>query len=212
LLAEGIIQSHLPDAIWRPLVSGFGYCVGFLMVVLARQQLFTENTITVVLPIVASLTMANLGRMGRMWGIVLTANFAGTLCAALFWSFAPVLKPELREVMLELSGHLMQNDPVEMLFRAIPAGFLMAATVWLIPSAEGAAFLVITLMTYLIAIGGFAHIVAGSLEVFMLIIAGQLGIWHMIGGFAIPVLIGNIIGGTVLFALIAYAQVAKEVK
>ncbi len=211
LLSEAILQSHLPDAIWRPLVSGFGYCVGFLMVVLARQQLFTENTITVVLPIVASLTMANSGAWAGCGEFVLTANIIGTLSAALFWSFAPVLKPELRDVMLEIASHLMQNSPVEMLFRAIPAGFLMAATVWLIPSAEGAAFLVISLMTYLIAIGGFAHIVAGSLEVFMLVIAGQVGIWHMIGGFAIPVLVGNIIGGTVLFALIAYAQVAKEV-
>src|SRR5689334_24730144 len=51
LLAQAILQAHLPDAPWRPLVVGFGYCVGFLMVVLGRQQLFTESTITVVLPV-----------------------------------------------------------------------------------------------------------------------------------------------------------------
>lgn len=164
LLAEGILQSHLPDASWRPLVAGFGYSVGFLMVVLVRQQLFTETTITVVLPIVAALTLANLGRIGRMWGIVLTANITGTLFAAVFWSFAPVLTPELRGAMLEISHHLMENGPIEILFRAIPAGFLMATMVWLIPSAGGAAFLVITLTTYLIAIGGFTHVVVGVLR------------------------------------------------
>ena len=96
LLTEAILQSHLPDAPWRELVTGFGYSVGFLIVVLARQQLFTENTITVVLPIVASPTPANLGRMIRLWGIVLIANITGTLFAALFCSFTPALTPEIR--------------------------------------------------------------------------------------------------------------------
>jgi formate/nitrite transporter FocA (FNT family) len=98
-----------------------------------------------------------------------------------------------------------------MLFRAISAGFLMAAMVWLMPAAESAQFHVVGLMTYLIGVGGFAHIVAGGMEAFMLIWAGQLAIWPMIWGFALPVLVGNIIGGTVLFALISYAQVMKEV-
>ncbi len=74
----------LPDAPWRPLVASFGYCVGFLMVILARQQLFTETTITVVLPLLADFTRRNLWLMARMWGLVLAANFAGTLIAALF--------------------------------------------------------------------------------------------------------------------------------
>ena len=47
------VGEHLPDAPWRGLVTALGYPVGFLMVVLARQQLFTENTITVVLPVMA---------------------------------------------------------------------------------------------------------------------------------------------------------------
>jgi formate/nitrite transporter FocA (FNT family) len=33
----------------------------------------------------------------------------------------------------------------------------------------------------------------------------------MFTGFVIPVLAGNIMGGTALFALIAYAQVMKEI-
>lgn len=67
-----------------------------------------------------------------------------------------------------------------------------------------------TLMTYLIALGGFAHVVAGSVEAFMLVLNGQLGAWHMIAGFTVPVLPGNICGGTALFAVISYAQIMKE--
>ena len=98
-----------------------------------------------------------------------------------------------------------------MFFRAISAGFLIAAMVWLIPSADAAQFHVITLMTYLIAAGGFMHIVAGSMEAFMLVVSGQLGVWSMITDFTVPVLLGNIVGGTVLFAVLSYAQVMKEI-
>lgn len=44
-IAEALLMSHLPDAPWRPLISRLGYCVGFLIVILGRQQLFTENTL-----------------------------------------------------------------------------------------------------------------------------------------------------------------------
>ena len=65
-------------------------------------------------------------------------------------------------------------------------------------------------VTYLIGVGNFPHIVAGSVEAFMLVANGELGIGALLGGFMLPVLAGNIVGGTVLFALISYAQVMKE--
>ena len=211
LLAEAILRMHLPQAGWTPLLSSFGYCVGFIMVVMGRQQLFTETTITVVLPVMAEFTSANLVRLGRMWSIVLLANLAGTLFAALFCTFAPVLTPELRASMLEVSHHLVGHGWAESFFKAISAGFLIAAMVWLMPSAESAQFQVVTLMTYLIAVGGFMHIVAGSVEGFMLALNGHVTWSWMAFDFIAPVLAGNIVGGTALFALLAYAQVMKEI-
>src|SRR5215813_14611649 len=67
LLAQAILREHLPDAPWRPLVTSFGYSIGFVMVVLSRQQLFTENTVTVVLPVMANFTAGNLRGLARMW-------------------------------------------------------------------------------------------------------------------------------------------------
>lgn len=211
LLAQSILYVHLPDAPWRVLVSSFGYCVGFLIVVLGRQQLFTENTLTVVLPFMAEPTLSNLRRLGRMWGIVLVANLAGTLVAALFCTYGLALTPTLRAGMVEISQQMIQNGWAEMFFKGISAGFLMAVMVWLIPSAEGAKFEVVTLTTYLIAVGGFTHIVAGSVESFMLVLNDHLGLWRMLSGFTAPVLLGNIVGGTALFAVLSYAQVMKEV-
>jgi formate-nitrite transporter family protein len=211
LLAQAVLQTHLPDAPWRPLVSSFGYSVGFVMVVLARQQLFTENTITVVLPVLADLKFDNFVKLCRMWGIVLAANMAGTLAAAVLSVYTPVISLELRAGMLEISHQLLNHGWLEMVFRGIAAGFLIAAMVWLIPGAETAHFYVIVLMTYLISAAGFMHIVAGSMEAFMLVLNGDIGLGPMLGDFFIPVLIGNIVGGTALFAMLSYAQVMGEI-
>lgn len=210
LVAQGVLQAHLPDAPWRVLITSLGYTVGFLIAVLARHQLFTENTVTAVLPVAARPSMRNLGRMGRLWGVVLVANLVGTLVAALFCSFTPVIPQDLRAAMLDVAHEAVTHAPIEVFCKAIAAGFLIAAMVWLIPSADTAQFHVIFLMTYVIALGGFAHVVAGSFEGFMLVLNGRVDLLSMLLGFETPALLGNIVGGTVLFALISYGQVAKE--
>lgn len=211
LLAQAILQTRLPDAPWRPLIAYFGYCVGFIVVILSRQQLFTENTITAVLPALAEFTFGNVVKLGRLWSIVFVANMAGALCAALFFDWTPAFEPALKQEMLNISVHIQNHGWPEMLFKAIAAGFLMAALVWMLPGAEAAQFQVITMMTWLIAAGGMMHIVAGGVEAFMLVLHGDLGWGAMLAQFGLPVLIGNIIGGTALFALLAYAQVMKEI-
>lgn len=138
LLAQAILRTHLPDAPWQPLLTSFGYCVGFIMAVLSRQQLFTESTITAVLPVVAEFTWKNIGRMARLWAIVLAANLAGTLFAALFCTYTPVLPAQIYDGMVTVSRDLLAFSWSEMLFRAVAAGFLMAAMVWLMPGAERA--------------------------------------------------------------------------
>ncbi len=211
LLAQAILQTHLSDAPWRPLISSFGYSAGFLMAVLSRQQLFTESTITAVLPVMDDLSVASCWRISRTWGIVLAANMVGTFFAAAFCTYTPVLTPELKTGMLDVAAQIMGHSWSEALFRAIASGFLMATMVWLIPSAGPTQFHVIILITFLISAGEFMHIVAGSAEAFLLVLNGHLGLWPMITGFFIPVLIGNIVGGTALFAMIAYAQVMNEI-
>ena len=53
VVTQGLLRSHLPDAPWRPLVTNFGYTIGFLIVVLGHQQLFTENTVTPIISVLA---------------------------------------------------------------------------------------------------------------------------------------------------------------
>ncbi|HEX8963890.1 MAG TPA: formate/nitrite transporter family protein [Rhodocyclaceae bacterium] len=210
LLAQGILARYLPDAPWRELVVALGYPVGFVMVVLARQQLFTENTITVVLPVMAEPSWRKVGEAARMWAIVLAANLAGTLAAAVFIAYTPAVPPDLLDSMLRVARHALDHGWLEMGFLAVTSGYLMAAMVWLIPAAGAAQFQVIVLMTYVIGVGGFTHIVAGSVESFLLMVTGAMTLGEVLGRFLAPVLAGNIVGGTALFALISYAQVMKE--
>src|SRR6476646_10513331 len=80
MLAHGILQTHLPDAPWRELVACFGYCLGFLFVTMGRQQLFTETTLTVMLPVLHRTHVV--GDVARYWAIVFVANIIATLLFA----------------------------------------------------------------------------------------------------------------------------------
>src|SRR5581483_6030924 len=82
LIAEGLLRSRLPDQPWRPVVSKLGYSFGFLLVVLGRQQLFTENTLTPILPLLMRFSGATVRNVLRLWFVVLAANIVGTLAIA----------------------------------------------------------------------------------------------------------------------------------
>jgi formate-nitrite transporter family protein len=210
LTVEGLLLQNLPNTPWRPLIVNFGYCTGFLIVVLGRLQLFTENTITAVLPVLSRPSWLNFALTARLWGIVLAANLAGTFIFALSARYVGIFTTEQTDAFLVVSRQFMAKGALEMLLHGIPAGFLIAAMVWMIPSAKGIEFWVITLMTYAIALGGFSHVVAGSAEAFLLLVFGEIGVWQTVGAFLLPAFVGNVLGGTVLFALLAYGQVREE--
>ncbi len=210
LLAQGALQRHLPQGAWRELLTALGYPVGFLMVVLSRQQLFTENTITVVVPLLARPGWLKLACAARMWAIVLACNLVGTVAFALFAGRTLAVPAPIQASMLEVAHAAVSHPPLELGLGAIVAGYLMAAMVWLVTSAGSSQVAIVTLMTYLIGIGGFGHIVAGAAECALLVAHGQLSVGAAVGGFGLPVLAGNIVGGTLLFALLSHAQVMHE--
>ena len=210
VFSQGFIYSHLPNAEWRPLVASFGYCIGFVIVIIGGFQLFTEQTVKAILPLLSDQSRQNFIRTARLWGIVLLANMAGTFVAALFATYSGAVKPEQFNAFLEISRPLAALGFVEAVMRGVPAGFLIAALAWIMPNAVGSKFWVIIAVTYAISLGEFAHVVAGSAEIFLLLVVGEISVAKAFGGLLLPVLVGNVLGGTVLFSLIAYAQVKEE--
>lgn len=211
VLTEGYLAAHLPDAPWKPLVENLGYSVGFLIVIMGHQQLFTENTLTAVLPFLSRGGHVWWSALLRLWSIVLCANLVGCIIFAYFVSQSGVLSTEVEDAITAIGEHMMSNTPTQMFLKGIVAGWLIAALVWMLPSAKGSEFLVITLMTYLIALGDFTHVVAGSAEAFYLLFEGRTDLIHLVGGFLLPTLAGNVFGGTILFAVLSYAQVREEI-
>jgi len=212
VVAEGILHAKLPDAPWRPLVENFGYTMGFLFVILGRQQLFTENTMTAVLPVLASKSGAMFVSMLRLWGIVLAANMIGTALFGLALSSNLFFPEDMGQGFRAVATHLFEMPSWAMFTRGIVAGMLIATLVWLMPSSEGGEVLIIILVTYLIALGDLSHVIAGSVEAFLLLFDGTIGISEALFGFFLPTLAGNIIGGSALVAVIAYGQVRKELE
>lgn len=209
-LVEGIIRDHLPETDWRPLLVKFGYSFGFLIIVLGRQQLFTENTLTVVLPFLARKRTSTLINIARLWTIVLLANLAGAFAFGLTTARTTAVDPALRETLTQIAHESMQHDFVTMVVRGIFAGWLIALMVWLLPFAETSRVAVVILITYLIGIGDFPHVIAGSVGVFHLIATGGVGLAAGLTGYTLPALIGNVLGGVTLVALLGHVQFAEE--
>jgi formate/nitrite transporter FocA (FNT family) len=211
VLGESVLHAYLPNAPWRHLVESLGYCFGFLIVIYCRLQLFTENTITPVLTVFLKPSVVSVARTTRLWGIVLCANVTGCLLFALGLRTSGVLSADVLDAAMAISHHMMENSRWEMFAKGIFSGWLIASLVWMMPSAESAKFWVIVLVTYLIAAGNFTHVVAGSVEGFLLVLNSDISLFSMAMDFFIPTLIGNIVGGTALFALLSYGQVSEEI-
>jgi formate/nitrite transporter FocA (FNT family) len=211
LVAEGLLRAHLPDAGWRPLVAKLGYSVGFLVIVLGRQQLFTENTLTAVLPFLHRFNLPTLAQMLRLWGVVLLANVVGALVFALVISRTGLFEPHVRETFLEIGREAFVGWWPLTFLKGVFAGWLIALMVWMLPASESARFFVVIVMTYLVALGKFAHIIAGSVDTLYVVWAGGAGVGDYLG-WMLPTLLGNIVGGTTLVAALGHAQVAGEAK
>lgn len=210
LMAKGIFQVNLEGVPGAFILENLGYTFGFIIVIMARQQLFTENTVTAVLPIMHKPSGSNLLLLLRLWGIVLGGNLVGTALASLAFTHMPIFDQATRDAFVAISQKVMENSPGEMFANAVVSGWIIATMVWMFPSAGAAKIWVIILMTWLVALGDLAHIVVGSVEVLYLVFNGVIS-WHeFLWPFALPTLAGNIIGGTFIFAVISHAQIRND--
>ncbi|MDE9450495.1 formate/nitrite transporter family protein [Aliiroseovarius sp. Z3] len=211
VLGEAVLRTYLPDTGYSYLIENLGYSLGFVMVIIGRMQLFTENTITTVLPFLHSPSWPVLNRIVVLWAIVLFANVIGAFTIATFYAHSGAITAEILPAIEELSRHATGMPPAEGFARAIPAGILVAAIVWMLPEAGASSVSIIVLFTWLIAAGDFTHIVAGSVEMAYLMVTGGLGLQQAVFGFFLPVLAGNVVGGTAIFAMLAWGQVRRDI-
>ena len=204
--AQGVLHEHLPPTTWRPLIATFGYTIGFILVVIGRQQLYTENTLTAVLPVLKHRTGSVLANMFRLWSVVLVANLIGAALFALFLATTPVADPPLHHALTQIARKAIEPTALELFVKAIPAGWLIALMVWLGPSLPGGRLWIVLILAYIVGVAGFSHIIAGSVDVMYAAFRGEASWGDYFVRFLGPVLVGNTIGGTVLVATLNHAQ------
>jgi formate/nitrite transporter FocA (FNT family) len=211
-LGLALMQSLLPDEPWHRLIDSLGYSLGFIITVLGRQQLFTESTLTAVLPLLVRRDAATLIALLRFWAAVLVANLVGTAIFAALISIDGLFTPNVRQALVEIASDAVAGEFWPTLLKAVLAGWLIAMMVWLLPSARSAKLLVILLLTYIVGVGKFSHIIAGSAESAFAVITGHASLADYFLRFLAPTLIGNTLGGVTLVALLNHAPLVPELQ
>lgn len=209
LVAEGVFRSHLPDAEWRPLIAKLGYPVGFLIVILGSQQLYTENTLEPMVPLFSKPTRDRFRKVLRLWTVVFLANVVGTLLFSLMMAKTSVFDEKLKSAFLAIGLEAIEPSPGTIFLKAIFAGMLIALLVWMLPAAKTAHIWVIVIMTWLVGAASLAHIIVGSVETSYLMWTGAASVGTYLGHFMLPAFLGNTLGGVGLVALVNHMQVTS---
>ncbi|QSN62936.1 formate/nitrite transporter family protein [Caballeronia sp. M1242] len=210
-LVQSILESAVPESQWSHLVTSLGYTIGFVFVILGRQQLFTESTLTAVLPVLTRRDMKTVAKTLRLWIIVLVFNLIGTTIFASLLQLPGVFSPDVIEALGKVAKAPYAGSFGVTVARALFAGWLIALMVWLLPSARSARLLTILLVTYTVAVAKLSHVIAGSVEAAYGVMSGAASLSDYFLVFLLPTLIGNILGGVSLVAIVNHAAIAPEI-
>lgn len=211
LVASGVLRAYIPDVPWRPLIVNLGYTLGFLIVILGRQQLFTENTLTAILPLLDDPDKGKkFLQVLKLWSIVLFTNLIGAGLFAYCVVHSGMFLPPVKAAFLQIGLEALKPTFSEILVRGILAGWLIALMVWLLPAADTQKLWVIIIITWIVGAASLSHIIAGSVEALYAVAAGAWPWTSYVVNFLIPVFIGNCIGGVGLVAILNYGQVVPE--
>ena len=210
-LTEALLQAATPKTISQHAIASFGYTIGFILVVLARQQLFTESTLTAVLPVVTRKDFKTLLAAARLWAIVLLTNLIGTWIFASLIHHPALFSNDVNHALGDIAKQAVSPGFDVTLVRAFFAGWLIALMVWILPSARSARLLTVLLVTYVVALGHLSHVVAGSSEAAFAVFSGAATIGQYFSLFLLPTLVGNIIGGTLMVTVLNHGSVAPEI-
>jgi len=204
--------AHLVSEPYRTAAAAAAYPLGFIFVVMARSELFTENTLDPVVPLLEQRNWETFQKMLRMWGLLLAGNLVGALIFGWVLARTPVVQPELHPSMLKIATEVSSGGFGQVLYAGVFAGWLIALLSWLLASTHStpAQIVLIWLCTAPISALHFRHSIAGSVEAFYRAASGGASWGSMLGQFVVPSVIGNAIGGVLLVALLNYGQVAEE--
>lgn len=193
------------------LLAKLVYPIGFVIVILGRAQLFTENTVT---PVTVALAepRKSLPSMLRLWGIVLAFNLVGALAFSAAVVFGGLMHSEAMKLMLTDVAFKLDHGFWLIMLKGVFGGWVVALMAWLVAASQDtiSQIFAVWILAFLIPLLDLAHCVAGASEVLISVFSGESSWARYLFGFQIPTTIGNVVGGVVLVTLLNYGQVAAS--
>ncbi len=189
------------------LLAYAAYPIGFIFVMMSRQQLFTTNTVPPVV-VVLDKDRSELANMLRLWAILFVTNIVGALLFAFAVTHTEILPSSALNLLLEEAAQKMENGFWEVAIKGVVGGWLVAFVVWLVASARDTTsqLILIWAPVFLIPATGLVHCIAGSTEVMISIFGGEASWGEYLVRFLVPATLGNAVGGVILVTLLNYGQ------
>lgn len=187
-------------------VATLFYPLGFLVVVIGRAQLFTENTLYPVVLVLEDRRHVLLTL--RLWAVVFTGNVAGALVFAVLATFTGALQPGAVSALRQLGVSATEPALGHVFASAIFGGWLVALMAWLVAGTQRTIgqVAVIWLTTLPVGLLHLAHCIASSGYILVATFSGDVSATSYLSWLGTATA-GNILGGIGIVTLLNYGQV-----
>jgi formate/nitrite transporter FocA (FNT family)/nucleotide-binding universal stress UspA family protein len=205
-----LMYASMVEATDSRVLGAILYPLGFIYIIIGGYQLYTENTLPPVALVLERLVSIPL--LLRNWMVVLAGNFTGGLVGAAVLAFTGVFSPETSAVAVDIAQKGIDTAPADLFFKAVVAGLIVAGVVWVEYAARDtiSRVLVVYLAFLTIPLGQLFHVVVSFTETMFLVFLGHTGLLAGLGGFVVPVLLGNTLGGVALVTVVNYFQTTEN--
>lgn len=205
-LGTAITIALLGDSNTVQMISRLFYPIGFIVVILGRSQLFTENTLYPVALVLAE--KREFWNTMRLWAVVLPANVLGAFAFALLTSLTPALNAQVVQALSQLGLAAIAHGSWSIFWSGVIGGWIIALAAWLVSGSHSitGSVMVIWILTFIVGLGNFAHCIATSCEVLVAVLTSHAP-WSAYPRWFFPAVAGNICGGVGLVTILEYGQV-----
>lgn len=195
----------------QPLLAAAAFTVGFIALLLARSELFTENFMVPVAARVAG--HGSWYQLARLWLVTLVANLAGGLAMA---AIVDVSLPRLDLTAARVGRHYaLLGISWRSLLLAVLAGVVITLMTRMQHAADGLgpALVAAVAMSFVLVGAPLLHSVLDSIFMFAGLVSGQAGYsWGNWAGMLGWSVLGNVIGGVGLVTAIRLLRVTHRVQ
>ena len=188
------------------IVSSMFYPLGFIVVIIGRSQLFTENTLYPVALVLAE--KREFWNTMRLWAVVLPSNVAGAFAFSILASRTPAFEQATVDAMGQLGLNALAHPASAVFWSGVIGGWIIALAAWMVSGSHSitGSVMVIWMLTFIVGLGNFAHCIASSCEIMVAILTHRAP-WIAYPIWFFPAVMGNICGGVGLVTILEYGQV-----